>query len=631
MKPLPLWLITLTASIVISDAEPIPVRSISLNLEGAAARAIEPNQLRNLELTFQRNSQGVLVSRDGRVDSDEVVVSRLKNVSEVSFSLDGLQSLQDQIATDVTKSGFAGVIVMAAPDEIDPKTGKDLRSGGRDLTLDIWLAEVVGVRTAGQGYRIKEGDAINHPKHRRILENSPIQPATHSSTTITGSGVPGVIDKPALENYLQRLNRHPVRRVEGRLSPTREPGSVGLDYLVSEVKPWVAYAQLSNTGSESTDEWRQRIGGTHYQLTGNDDILSVDFITAELDEANALIASYEIPLIHPDYLKARVFGSYSDFEAQNLVVNTQDFTGDTAIYGAEIAYTPFYWKQHALSLTAGLQKEAIEVENILAATKGSADLTTGFVRLSAEKNKQHHRSFLSIGYEENFESNNALNLTSLGRLATSDDYQLLTFDFQQSFFLEPLFGSYHRPDKDKWWTNSLVHELAFSAQGQYVLGDERLIPQKQLFAGGLYSVRGYEESVVAGDNGIIASAEYRLHLARLLKPASLLHESRGESPDTLFGQRFNYRAPDLYGTPDWNLILRGFVDYASLEITDRAAGEVENDLLSAGIGLELQLKRNISIRADYGHVLETAENAMGPIDEAEDGDSRFHLLVTFSY
>lgn len=630
MKSLNLWLFSLAVSVAISHAESISVRSINFNLRGAAPSALDAGQLRNLELTFQQNDRGMLEGRGGATSPDELVLSSLEDLKNVAFTLDGLQSLQDQIATHVTESGFAGVIVMADPDEIDPKTGRDLRSGQGDLTLDIWLAELAGVRTVGQGYQVEGAKAINHPKHRRILKNSPIQAAAQTSSAI-GTDGSGAIETAALENYLERLNRHPVRRVEGTLAAAQEPGSVGLEYRVSEVKPWVVYAQLSNTGSESTDEWRQRIGGTHYQLTGNDDILSVDFITAELDEANALIASYEIPLIHPDYLKARVFGSYSDFEAQNLVLNTQNFTGDTVIYGAEIAYTPFYWQQHALSLTAGLQKEAIEVENILAATKGSADLTTGFVRLSAEKNKQHHRSFLSIGYEQNFESNDAADLTSLGRLATSDDYQLLTFDFQQSFFLEPLFGSYHQPDEDKWWTNSLVHELAFSARGQYVLEDERLIPQKQLFAGGLYSVRGYEESVVAGDSGIIASAEYRLHLARLLKPASLLHESRGESPDTLFGQRFNYRAPDLYGAPDWNLILRGFVDYASLEINDRAAGEVENDLLSVGIGLELQLKRNINIRADYGHVLETAETALGPIDEAKDGDSRFHLLVTFSY
>ena len=158
-----------------------------------------------------------------------------------------------------------------------------------------------------------------------------------------------------------------------------------------------------------------------------------------------------------------------------------------------------------------------------------------------------------------------------------------------------------------------------------------MIPQKQQFAGGLFSVRGYEESTVAGDSGVIASAEYRMHLSRLLKPASLLEENRDESPNTLFGQRFNYRAPRLYGQSDWNFMLRGFFDYAMLEINEIRPDEVENDLMSAGLGFELQIKRNINIRADYGYALETAENVLGPIENAEEGDSRFHLIATLSF
>ncbi len=607
-------------------------------MRGGAAAIIEKDFLNSAELRFSRDEDGNLTEpAEDEAANTAFTASGLKNET---LSLKGLESFQRQIADSIADLGYMGIIVMANPNEIDPRTGDDFREGSKDLTIDVWLTEVASVRTIGKGYRLDGDDPLNHPVHEAIRRNSPIRPEARASDGAEGAeeGEPTaesgktLIRKQALNTYLERLNRHPVRQVEGALSSADKPGEVILDYIVSEAKPWVVYAQLSNTGSESTGEWRERVGGAHYQLTGNDDILSFDFITAEFDQANAFIGSYEIPLIRPDYLTARVFGSYSDFEAQNLVVdNADDFTGDTLIYGAELEYTPFYFWRHAIGLSAGVQLESISVENILGATEGEADLATGFVRVTAEKNKQHHSSYLSIGYEENFESNETLDLTSLGRPQTQDDYRLLNFDLQQSFFVEPLFESYHRPNEENWWTNALVHQLSFSVRGQYVLGDERLIPQKQQFAGGLFSVRGYEESTVAGDSGVIASAEYRMHLSRLLKPASLLEENRDESPNTLFGQRFNYRAPRLYGQSDWNFMLRGFFDYAMLEINEIRPDEVENDLMSAGLGFELQIKRNINIRADYGYALETAENVLGPIENAEEGDSRFHLIATLSF
>lgn len=605
---------------------PIEVDQLHFELFGAGEGVIDTETLKSHEFRFL-SEDGIFFAPPADAKRDEVSIVSGTQLNNSKFSLEGLQSLQSQIVRLLNDQGFYGVLVVADPDQIDLRTGEDYREEAeQDLTLQIWLTEVVDVRTVGKGYRIKDKDPLNNPLHKSVIHRSPIKIAESETES-----PPAFIRKKKLENYLERLNRHPVRRVEAAISSAGQPGEVILDYLVYEAKPWVAYAQISNTGSESTGVWRERIGGAHYQLTGNDDILSFDFITAELDSANAFVGSYQIPIIKPDYLSLRVFGSYSDFEAQNLFVpNSQNFTGETITYGAELTYTPFYLWRHAIGFTVGGKMEDIEVENILGSTTGAAELTTGYFRVSAEKNKQHHRSYASIGWESNFNTNDTLELTSLGRLLTTDQYDLLTFDFQQSFFLEPLFKSYSRPDKDKWLSKALVHELAFSARGQWVLGDERMIPQKQLFAGGLFSARGYEESITAGDNGFVASAEYRFHLARLLKPASLLEDKEAEASIPGLGS-FNFRAPDLYQQPDWNLILRGFVDYASLSINEIRPDEVENDLLSAGVGLELQLKSNLNIRVDYGHVLETASNVAGPIDNAEKGDSRIHVLATFSF
>lgn len=567
-----------------------------------------------------RDASGQFVARQAGRGENAVAFS-LGDFPGGLVSLDGLMDLQNQAVAFFNRRGLLGVVVMASPEQVDLRTGQDLRQGDRGLTLEVWVSEVKEVRTIAKGARIRSDNPINHPRHEWISQRSPVDVEAEEGA---------VILRPSLEEFLERLNRHPGRRVDVALSSAGEPGKVVLDYLVNETRPWTVYAQVSNTGTRSTGEWRQRVGAIHYQVTGRDDILSLDYLTASFDRANAALASYQIPLIRPEYLLGRVYASYSDFDALNLnIPDAPNFTGETISYGVELRYTPLFWWSHALTLTAGFRVEDIRVENILGRNEGRADLASPYLRVGFSKTRRHHRSLIALGWEHNIKSNEALELTSLGRLRTTDSYNLITGELFQSFFLEPFFRGFRMPSPDKWRANTLVHEVAVSLRGQYVPGDDRLIPQKQLFVGGFFSVRGYEEAIIAGDSGLIGSVEYRLHLARLLTPTSLLAEPP-ERREGFWG-RLNFRAPDVYGLPDWNLLVRGFFDYASLSINDQRPDEIANSLSSVGIGFELQVRSNFNLRVDYGHALKTATNLAGPIENAQKGDSRFHVLATVSF
>src|SRR5690606_21388054 len=123
-----------------------------------------------------------------------------------------------------------------------------------------------------------------------------------------------------------------------------------------------------------------------------------------------------VSLWKPEYIKARVFGTYSDFAAQNLVIDDAgDFTGETIGYGGELEATPFYLWRHAMSVAVGYKVEDITVDNLLGSSVGEALLSGPYVRLSASKNKQHHRSYISVGWEHNFEEIATIGRTNLGR------------------------------------------------------------------------------------------------------------------------------------------------------------------------------------------------------------------------
>ena len=159
-------------------------------------------------------------------------------------------------------------------------------------------------------------------------------------------------------------------------------------------------------------------------------------------------------------------------------------------------------------------------------------------------------------------------------------------------------------------------------RGQWAFGN-RLIPQFQQTAGGFYTVRGYKQSATAGDNLVLGSAEYRLHLPRLFAPDANPPEVPGMGV-------FRARPQHVWSAPDWDLILRVFADAARVEASHSTDSEHDETLLSAGGGIELQILRNLTLRVDVGHVLSEL-SALHAVGRSTQGDTRAHLAATLLY
>jgi hemolysin activation/secretion protein len=204
-------------------------------------------------------------------------------------------------------------------------------------------------------------------------------------------------------------------------------------------------------------------------------------------------------------------------------------------------------------------------------------------------------------------------LEGLGRASPTKNPVVLQFDFAKSFFLDPLL----MPELFAAGNSTLAHELYFAARGQWAFND-RLIPQFEDVAGGLYSVRGYPESIVAGDAVFIASGEYRFHVPRVFPVQS-------ESGTFLWDKNFKYAPQHTYGRPDWDLILRGFLDVAEVVNSNRQPFEADSTLVGTGVGIELQFRQNFNVRVDWGVAL------TGIKDEVDAGSNRFHISSTILY
>ena len=537
------------------------------------------------------------------------------------YHISALQSIAEQLVAAAHKLGWVGIYVGIDARQLDPAALEANPEGvakkwdaNVPLKYLVMIGAVAEVRTVAAGVPVPVGERINNPIYDRIREQSPVQP------------VPGknLLKQDVLDAYIDRLNRYAWRRVDVALASGQNDGDVVLDYLVAQAKPWTAYLQLSNTGTEQTTKWRERAGFVHNNLTGRTDILALDYVTGNFDEANAVLASYELP-VYGERLRAKVFASWSQYKASDVGQVAQEFDGEEWAGGAELIAILVSKRDWFLDGVAGLRFKNTETTNDTSDTKGEADFWVPYLGMRFERNGEASSTAIHATMEFGFmadpttttSGNSRDSADGLGRLEVDDQWQALQADITHSFFLEPLFDSHG--------TSALAHEIVLSGKMQWTFG-ERLVPQEEMVAGGLYTVRGYPESIVAGDTVFVGTAEYRMHIPRML--------GLQEAPSKVFGKDFYWRPHGIVGSrparPDWDLVFKGFVDAGRVINNSKLAFETDNTLLSCGVGMDLLYKQNMSLRVDYGVILRDLD--LGPsVGAPNAGDSRLHVVFTVMY
>ena len=290
-------------------------------------------ELANIEVGLLMTESGFVADRDGVSG----VMVRLADIDDQVGRLpqywlyaSAIRRVAESVVNHLNQQGLIGVFVGPDPDQIED--GEDDRSDGdTSLRMVIRTVVVTQSRTLASGDRIPAEGRINHALHQRIRAQSPLQPGGEADSRATD-----LLRRDLLDDYVFRLNRLPGRRVDVAVSRAEESGGVVLDYLVSENKPLLAYFQVSNTGTEQTDEWRQRFGLSLSQLANNDDTLSIDYVTSGFDESHSLVASYEAPLLESERLKWRAFGSWGEYTATDVGAVEDQFKGDNWSYGGEM-------------------------------------------------------------------------------------------------------------------------------------------------------------------------------------------------------------------------------------------------------------------------------------------------------
>lgn len=600
-------------------------------------------------IELQRTETGFVSPRPGAAKESVTLTGFAQAVEPYHAS--ALATISRALLRDVQALGLLGVYVQPSTADIAPDTEANLRAADDfDLDYEVWTGRIKEVRTIAVGQRVTGDWVVDHKFHSRIRNESPLQSELRARGDSTD-----LLKQDVLEDYLFRLNRHPGRHVEAALASSADGEGVALDYRVHEPRSITPYIQVANTGTSRTDVWQGRIGFVHRQLTNNDDILNLEYLNAGWRDLNGIHGSYEAPWFgkkrprwmktsgfEPSWLKWfdrdklpwwgsdrlrwRVSGGFSRVEIgfgelEEFGV-TEAITKDWNI-GGQLIHQTWQHKNWFVDTFVGGRIRRVDLKNTSAANRGELDLVKGIFGAKLERSNDYSRILGTAGLEVGELIGNDEDIANQSRTNADDRWVGLFWNFGVSHYLEPLIDKEGWEDPTTEKSSTLAHEVALSFRGQYAF-NHRLIPQLSQVIGGLYSVRGFKPGEAVGDSVYVGSAEYRFHLPRALPIKRI-------PLDVPFIGDFRASPQQVYGRPDWDLVIRTFLDagYADREGNSRD-GEFDQFLLSAGIGLEANFMGKMSARFDWARgIAESHSNSAGssPIDKS----GKFHFLFSVTY
>ena len=508
--------------------------------------------------------------------------------------------IQNAVVSSVNTMGVGGVACL-----VEPAAKSDDKN-----VIKVVAAQISGVRTVASGLRGGEtGQAINSDKHATIKNESPIKEGD-------------IMQKEVLEDYLYSLSRFPGRTVSAAVSNEPSSAQVVLDYYVQEKKIFDVYASISNTGTTDTSKYQERVGILATQLTNNDDILSIDYQNSNFSGTQNVNGYYDARVGTLKDFRWRLTGQWGQYYSSDLGLAGENFNGNNWGVQGDIIWTFLQKGNSFLDFDFGVKGWNAQTNNELFQSNGNADFVTLSGTLDAMALGDTWAIQGSFGGMYTTTNADQEQLDNLGRIDTSDSYFTMNGSVYGSFYLDPLLDSSWKSSKSLY--KPLVHEIFGSLRGQYAF-DYRLTPLSQYTMGGLYTVRGFAQSITTGDNALVGTIEYRMHIPRMFSAAV----PTGTFPSAAKPFRW---VPDsgTGGAPDWDLVLSAFFDGGTVNNNNAYAFEANTPMYSAGVGLDLTILQNVSVGVDWGWALNSIDKQSAGV-QVDSGSSQFWFTATIVY
>jgi hemolysin activation/secretion protein len=304
-----------------------------------------------------------------------------------------------------------------------------------------------------------------------------------------------------MRDGLQLLRQNPnIAQINAELRPGATAGESYLDLHVRDTNPFRLGLQVDNSRPPSVGSEEILLRASDCNLTGNGDSLQVAYGIAEGGETSWEFSdlknadgSYTIPLTRFD-TTLQIYGSKHDYAVIEQPFNALDITSESYDAGVSLRQ-PFYEtanREFALAVAFDRRQSktfllGVPFDVTPGSTNGVTDISA--LRISQEwiDRTQNQllalRSTFSVGID-------AFGVTDNGTDRNAKFWAWLG----QAQYARRLFNT--------------ANTLILRATGQYT--DRPLLSLEQFPIGGPDSVRGYRENQLVRDQGVFASAEFRI-------------------------------------------------------------------------------------------------------------------------
>jgi hemolysin activation/secretion protein len=397
-----------------------------------------------------------------------------------------------------------------------------------------------------------------------------------------------------LNDFIDLLNLNPDRYISATVSKGAEPDTLAVGYNIYEANPWHYFLQVDNAGTDDR-QWTPRVGLINTNLTGIDDRLTVFYQapwSSDIFDEYSLYGSYDFPIMGPK-LRLELYAGYSQFDVDGGA--GIGFLGHGSLYGGKLRYNAFQKNNWFFDLTTSLSREKSKVSSSIFSSILGSEVEMDLWGIGFDIHKRSDMSNTSITFDrvqrvggspqKKFWDPTATPIPTGARTNADRDFAIYTIAANHSRYLNA--------DKIQRLTGSL----------RWIIPDERLVPAKMTTFGGMYSVRGYKESRIVADGGVLASVQYEYDLIK--------HDAAQGQPAPTLGEGYEIK----------KLAPLVFFDFGQAKIKDRVAGEKgSEELYSIGVGTLVELGENFSGAIYYGYPLEST-------DTTDTGQGRINISL----
>lgn len=369
------------------------------------------------------------------------------------------------------------------------------------------------------------------------------------------------LNRDRLLEALQLLQLNPlIQNLKAELSAGDRPGSSLLEVEVIEAKTLRTQIVLDNGRSPAVGSFRRQLQVSEANFFGFGDGISA--LYTNTDGSNALDLNYTVPINPRNGTVSFSYGN-SDNSVIQKPFNFLDIQSNSRYYELTLRQ-PIIQKptqEFALGIT-GTRRES-EASYL----GGEFGKRVGFPALGADENGRTRVT--------------ALRFFQDWTQRTSQEVFALRSQF--SVGIGALNATINQAGPDSrffsWrgqaqWVRLLAQDTVLLIRGDLQVSDRPLVPFEQFSLGGLESVRGYRQDALLINNGLFASAEVRIPIARFARTNSFLQVA----PFVDFGTT-------------WDSVPK---------TTTTAANNEPSTLVSIGFGLRLQLQDRLTARFDWG-------------------------------